>query len=88
MYLFLFVVLIKMVYTFTFVKSSAGKTKDVFSKLKQIEGIERAHAVFGEWDVLCIVNSDNLNVAAQTVLDKIHNIDGVTNTSTIVEAQI
>ena len=77
-----------MVYIFTLVKAAVGKARDVFSKLKATDGIERVHAVFGNWDIVCISKSDDLNVAAKTVLDTIHNIDGITKTSTLIEAEI
>ena len=77
-----------MVYTFTFVKTAVGKTKDVFEKLKGIARVENVHAVFGEWDVICIAKVDALAKAAETVLDKIHKIDGIKNTSTLIEAEI
>lgn len=57
----------------------AGKTRDIAQKLRQIEGVKSADACWGRPDIFAFVDTTAL---AQTVMDKIQQIDGVESTDT------
>ena len=60
----------------------AGKAREVVEKVRQIEGIKQANACWGRPDVFTLADVPNEQLLEETVLAKIHGIDGVESTDT------
>jgi len=60
----------------------AGKAREVVEKVRQIEGIKQANACWGRPDVFALADVPNEELLEETVLAKIHGIDGVESTDT------
>ncbi len=60
----------------------AGKAREVVEKVRQIEGIKQANACWGRPDVFTLADVPNEEFLEETVLAKIHGIDGVESTDT------
>ncbi len=60
----------------------AGKAREVVEKVRQIEGIKQANACWGRPDVFTLADVPNEELLEETVLAKIHGIDGVESTDT------
>lgn len=57
---------------------------DVVKKLKTIPGIEEAHMVYGIYDVIAKISSNNMNSLKNLITNKIRRIDNIQNTITIM----
>ncbi len=60
----------------------AAKAREVVEKVRQIEGIKQANACWGRPDVFTLADVPNEELLEETVLAKIHGIDGVESTDT------
>jgi len=71
------------------IKTAAGKTKKVVETLRKTERVAYAYAVFGRYDIVAMVkDARDLDEAAQIITEKIAKVDGVTNTETLIVANI
>ncbi len=64
------------------IETSVGKTRDVVSVLKGLEGIKSVDPVTGPYDVIVVVEGKDLNSIGELVTGKVHPIVGVTRTVT------
>jgi DNA-binding Lrp family transcriptional regulator len=67
---------------FVLIETAVGKTKDVVSSLKKMEGVKTVDTVTGPYDVIAIVEAENLNDVGDIITGKIHAIDGISRTVT------
>jgi DNA-binding Lrp family transcriptional regulator len=61
--------------------------KEVFEKVSAIEEIVEVHPLFGEYDILLKIKTDNIDTIGQVVIKKIRSIKGVTDTKTLIGTQ-
>jgi DNA-binding Lrp family transcriptional regulator len=67
---------------FLLVETSIGKLNTVIDKLRQIEGVRSVDSVTGPYDIIVVLESDNLHDLGVLVTDKIHPIVGISRTIT------
>jgi DNA-binding Lrp family transcriptional regulator len=67
---------------FVLIETAVGKTKDVVASLKQIVGVKSVDTVTGPYDVIAIVEAENLNEVGDIITGKIHAIEGISRTVT------
>jgi DNA-binding Lrp family transcriptional regulator len=67
---------------FVLIETAVGKTKDVVASLKKMEGVKTVDTVTGPYDVIAIVEAENLNDVGDIITGKIHAIDGISRTVT------
>ena len=67
---------------FVLIETAVGRTRDVVASLKQIEGVKIVDTVTGPYDVIAIVEAENLNDVGDLITGKIHAIDGISRTVT------
>ena len=60
---------------------------DVLSKINNLEEVEEAYLLFGEWDILIKVNGKDPEHLASFVVNKIRKIPEIKLTSTMIVAQ-
>ncbi len=65
-----------------------GKTRSVLETIRKIDGVKYAYAVFGRYDVVAMIDVQDIDQAAATVIDKIGSVDGVVKTETLIKANI
>ena len=73
---------------FILVETAVGKTKDVISILNRINGIKSVDAVTGPYDIIAIIEQDDLNAVGNLVTTKVHPIEGVTRTVTCLAIHV
>jgi DNA-binding Lrp family transcriptional regulator len=66
------------------VETAVGKTRDVASTLRDLSGIETVDVVTGPYDIIAVVNGDDMAVVGNLVTEKIHTVPGVVRTVTCV----
>ena len=64
------------------IEGAAGTIPGILKKLSSIEGITSAHAVTGQYDLIAMVESDDVNAVGKISYSKIQMIEGVIRTIT------
>ncbi|MFN0118136.1 MAG: Lrp/AsnC ligand binding domain-containing protein [Elusimicrobiota bacterium] len=70
------------------VRLQAGKENQALTKIKEIKGISHVSAVYGRWDLVIDVETDDLPTMSHLVVEKLRTIPGVYATETLVTTAI
>ncbi len=70
------------------VKLVPGKEKQVLSRLRNIKEVVHMSAVFGRWDLVLDMQTNDLEELSNVVVNEIRNIPGVLSTETLVTTSI
>lgn len=70
------------------VRLTPGKEKAALSKIKETYGVSHVCAVFGRWDLVLDLESDDIPTLSNTVVASIRQIPGVQSTETLVTTAI
>ncbi len=70
------------------VRLMAGKEKTALSSIKQTKGVAHVTAVFGRWDLVLDIETDDLNTMSNVVVRDIRAIPGVLSTESLVTTAI
>ncbi len=65
-------------------EAQAGKTDEALAKIKQIQGVKDVSLVTGPYDLILLVESEDLKSLGRIVNEQIQAIPGVTKTITCV----
>lgn len=68
---------------YVLVVTEVGKEHDIVQELLASEGVTEASAVYGEFDILCKVECDNLK-SLDSAITKIRKIQSVIRTMTLI----
>ncbi len=69
---------------FVEVQVRAGRVSSVLEKLRRVEYVIEATAVMGHCDIVATVRAPELETLTETVLKRIHELEGVTRTETLI----
>ena len=67
---------------FILIETAVGKTKEVTASLEQLAGVKSVDTVTGPYDIIAIIEGENLNDIGDLVTGKIHPISGISRTVT------
>ena len=70
------------------VRLVSGKEKQALLKLKETPGVAHVSAVFGRWDLVLDMETDDLATLSNTVVARIRAIQGVSSTETLITTAI
>lgn len=70
------------------VKLQAGRESQTLPKIKEIKGVSHVSAVYGRWDLVVDIETDDLPKMSQLVVGKLRAIPGVASTETLVTTAI
>ncbi len=70
------------------VRLQAGKENQALTKIKEVKGISHVSAVYGRWDLVVDIETDDLPQMSHLVVEKIRTIPGVLTTETLVTTAI
>lgn len=73
---------------FVLIETAVGKTKGVFTSLQKLEGIKSVDAVTGPYDIIAVVEQEDLNTIGELVTSKIHPVSGITRTVTCLSIRL
>ena len=65
---------------FVLIEAEAGKSLKVVAALKGIEGVTTANQVTGPYDVIAVIDRDNLEEIGSVIAEKIQSIPGISRT--------
>ncbi|KXA99559.1 hypothetical protein AKJ47_00045 [candidate division MSBL1 archaeon SCGC-AAA261G05] len=76
-----------MVEAYILITSAIGKVRGVSEKIEGLENVKSVRIVTGPFDLVALVESEDLSTLTNTVVVGIREIDGVvdTNTAIVVE---
>jgi DNA-binding Lrp family transcriptional regulator len=67
---------------FILIETAVGKNKEIVNNIKHIKGITSVDYVTGPYDIIAIMEAENLNDIGDLVTQYIHPIAGITRTTT------
>ncbi len=67
---------------FVLIETAVGKTKEVISILKKMEGLKSVDTVTGPYDIIAVLEAEDLNKIGDLITSKIHAIEGISRTVT------
>lgn len=70
------------------VRLMSGREKDALSKIKSTSGVSHVSAVFGRWDLVLDMETDDQASLSRIVVDNIRSIPGVLSTETLITTAI
>ena len=62
--------------------------KDIVNKAKSIPTVQNVKTIYGIYDIMIILESDDMNAVKNAIDDDIHKLDGVTNLTSLVTVGI
>lgn len=72
---------------FVLINTDAGLEKLVHEELKSVDGIRAVYDLYGEYDIMAIVEQDTDKDVAETVSWELRKIKGIRSTNTMVVAK-
>lgn len=73
---------------YVLIETAVGKSREILETMKGIPGIETADAVTGPYDIVAVINADDLNAVGDLVTSRIHTISGIVRTTTCLTVRI
>ena len=67
---------------YVLIETAVGRTKEVTSAIERIEGVQAVDPVTGPYDIIAIIEGENLSNIGDLVTGKIHPIPGIARTVT------
>ncbi len=67
---------------FVLIETAVGKSKAVVDAIRQLKGVKSVDTVTGPYDVIAIIEGENLNDIGDLVTGSIHPIAGISRTVT------
>ena len=64
------------------IEASVGRTKEVVTQLRSRRGVRTADSVTGSYDVIAVVEAEDLNAVGDLVTRRIQTLDGIVRTMT------
>ena len=74
----------QMVHAFIMVKTAAGKSEGLLAKIRELERVEDAHIVAGNYDIIAEVDAAEVYEILKTASSEIQVLDGVADTKTYI----
>lgn len=69
---------------FVLFKTMPTRERDVYLSLSNYEAVAEVHVLYGEFDLLVRVSSDNSNELSKMLVQDFRQIDGVRETQTMI----
>ena len=67
---------------FVLIETAVGKTKDVVTALSTVPSVTSVDVVTGPYDIICMVEAEDLSSVGDTVTGSVHTIGGIVRTVT------
>jgi len=70
------------------IKLIPGLESDALSQIRVIPGIFDVNLVFGQWDAIAIAEAKSLFELVKIIVGEVRGIQGVQDTTTLLEAEL
>jgi DNA-binding Lrp family transcriptional regulator len=72
---------------FVLLKLKAGKEQDVYKGLMKFPEIQGLRQVFGDFDIIARIETNDFKNIREIVLNKIRSVDGILHTTTLISVE-
>lgn len=76
-----------MVRAYIMVKTAAGKSEELLDRTRGLSGVDEAHIVAGNYDIVVEVSAEEVYDVLHSVATNIRNLDGVADTRTYISLE-
>jgi DNA-binding Lrp family transcriptional regulator len=66
---------------FILIETAAGRNKEILNNIRQLKGVTSIDYVTGPYDIIAIIEAENLNEIGDLVTKEIHPISGIVRTT-------
>ncbi|MCI0527078.1 MAG: Lrp/AsnC ligand binding domain-containing protein [Nitrospira sp.] len=73
---------------FVLINVTGDHTKSAYKTITRISGVKAIYAVTGVYDIIALVEAEDINTLSDLIVSKIRAIDGVTQTMTCVSLNV
>ncbi|QLH77099.1 Lrp/AsnC ligand binding domain-containing protein [Halosimplex rubrum] len=73
-----------MVRAFIMVKTAAGKSEQLLDSIRGIDGVEEAHIVAGQYDIIVEATGEEVYDLMHGVATRLRDLDGIADTKTYI----
>jgi DNA-binding Lrp family transcriptional regulator len=73
-----------MVRAFIMVKTTAGKSAELQTSVADIEGVQEAHVVAGQYDIIVEATGEQVYDVIHSVATEVRELEGVVDTRTYI----
>jgi DNA-binding Lrp family transcriptional regulator len=73
---------------FVLIETSVGKTREVVEAMKAVSGVVSVDAVTGPYDIIAVLEADDLNTIGELVTNKVHTVGSVVRTVTCLAVSL
>ena len=77
-----------MVKGYLLIKLVPGLESDAMSQIRAIPGVTEINLVFGQWDAIAIAEAKSLFELARIIIGEVRGIQGVQDTTTLVQGEL
>jgi DNA-binding Lrp family transcriptional regulator len=77
-----------MVKGYLLIKLVPGLESDTLSQIRAIPGIIDLNLVFGQWDAIAIAETKSLFELAKVIVGEVRSLQGVQDTTTLVQGEL
>ena len=77
-----------MVKGYILIKLVPGLEADALSQIRATQGVIDVNLVFGQWDAIAIAEAKTLFELAKTVISEVRSIQGIQDTTTLIQGVI
>ncbi|UCG54409.1 MAG: Lrp/AsnC ligand binding domain-containing protein [Dehalococcoidia bacterium] len=67
---------------FVLIETAVGKTQEVVSILNKMGGLKSVDTVTGPYDIIAVLEAEDLNKIGDLITGKIHAVEGISRTVT------
>jgi len=72
--------------SYILIRVDPGVEREVLEAILDLDEVEEAEHIYGEWDIVAKINIDDLEKLSEFILLTIRSIKGVRQTSTLIVA--
>ena len=73
---------------FVLIETAVGKTREVVEAMKSVSGVVSVDAVTGPYDIIAVLEADDLNTIGELVTNKVHTVGSVVRTVTCLAVSL
>jgi len=74
-------------FAYILISFDPGKERTGFETISKMEEVKRINIIYGEWDIIILIETEGPGALENFIIDKIRVIDGVKLTSTMIVAR-
>ena len=70
------------------IKLVPGLESDALTQIRATHGIQEVNLVFGQWDAIAIAEANTLFELTKIIVGEVRGVQGVQDTTTLLEAEL